>query len=192
MQTLGETVNGQLPITVNAGEARTQGVELSLQSRGERWSFMGSYAYNEAELTATSLGLIDGFVDGQAGDRLSGTPEHQGSFHAGYSRPLSNGWNLDVGYGLTFRSDVLTKVGSRNNGETLGGYAVHSLSAGVAEGRWSARLFADNLTDKFAETGVRLDPTAIRNVAGFDVRRYYRYVLRPRVLGIEFRYRMGG
>jgi outer membrane receptor protein involved in Fe transport len=192
MQTLGETANGQLPITVNAGEARTQGLELALQSRGERWSFMGSYAYNEAKLTATAVGLVDGFVDGQAGDRLSGTPEHQGSFHAGYSRPLSNGWDLDVGYGLTFRSDVLTKVGSRNNGETLGGYTVHSLSAGVSEGRWSARLFADNLTDKFAETGVRLDPSAIRNVAGFDVRRYYRYVLRPRVVGIEFRYRMGG
>src|SRR5690606_15414768 len=130
--------------------------------------------------------------DGMKGDRLSGTPEHQGSFHAAYSRPLSNGWNLDVGYGFTFRSDVLSTVGLRGDGETLGGYTVHSLSAGVSEGRWSAKLFADNLTDKFAETGLRPDRSTIRDVGGFDVRRYYRYVLRPRTVGIEFRYRMGG
>jgi outer membrane receptor protein involved in Fe transport len=192
MQTLGETAEGALSITVNAGEARTQGLELSLQSRGQRWSFMGSYAYNDAKLTSTAIGLVDGAVDGLPGDRLSGTPEHQGSFHAAYTRPLSNGWDLDVGYGLTFRSDVLTKIALRNEGETLGGYTIHSLSAGISEGRWSARLFADNLTDKFAETGARDNRSTIRDVGGFAVRRYFRYVLRPRVVGIEFRYRMGG
>ena len=56
--------------------------------------------------------------------------------------------------------------------------------------RWSANLFIDNLTDKFAETGVRLDPSYIRVVNGFDVRRYFRNVIRPRAIGIEFRYRM--
>src|SRR5690606_21249168 len=99
MQTLGEPQEGATPITGNAGEARSQGVELSLQSRGGRWSFFGACAYNDAKLTKDSIGLVDGVFDGFDGDRLSGTPEHQGSFHAAYSRPLSNGWNLDVGYG---------------------------------------------------------------------------------------------
>ncbi len=78
----------------------------------------------------------------------------------------------------------------RNNGETLGGFTVHSLSAGVGHERWQANLYLDNLTDKFAETGVRVDPSFIHNVNGFDLRRYYRDVIRPRSVGIEFRYRM--
>jgi outer membrane receptor protein involved in Fe transport len=73
----------------------------------------------------------------------------------------------------------------------LGGYTVHNASATLSKERWSATLYVDNLTDKFAETGVRLDPSYIRNVNGFDLRRYFRNDLRPRNLGIEFRYRMG-
>ena len=192
VQTLSTTVNGALPIAVNGGEARTEGIELAFQSQGgEHWTFSGSYAYNEAELTSFAAGLVDG-EDAFAGDRLSGTPEHQGSFYASYRRALRNGWDLDLGYGFTFSSDVLTKVGLRNNGETLGGYTVHGLSAGFSQDRWSATLYADNVTDKFAETAVRQDPTKIRNVGGFDVRRYYRNVMRPRSVGIEFRYRVGG
>jgi len=85
----------------------------------------------------------------------------------------------------------LTKVGSRNDGETLGGYTLHSASVGLSRGSWSAYLFADNLTDKFAETAVRQDPTFIRDVGGFSSRRYFRNVLRPRSIGIEFRYSLG-
>jgi outer membrane receptor protein involved in Fe transport len=192
VQTLSTTVNGALPIAVNGGEARTQGIELAFQSQGgEHWTFSGTYAYNEAELTSFAAGLVDG-EDAFAGDRLSGTPEQQGSFYASYRRALGNGWDLDLGYGFTFSSNVLTKVGLRNNGETLGGYTVHGLSAGLSQDRWSATLYADNVTDKFAETAVRQDPTKIRSVGGFDVRRYYRNVMRPRSVGIEFRYRVGG
>ena len=192
VQTIGTTNNGALPITVNGGKAGSQGIELALQSRrGEHWSFTGSYAYNDAQLSSFAAGLVDG-EDAFAGDRLSGTPQQQGSFYASYRRALRNGWDLDIGYGFTFTSDILTKVGLRNNGETLGGYTIHGLSAGVSQDRWSATFYADNLTDKFAETAVRQDSTKIRNVAGFDVRRYYRSVIRPRSFGLEFRYRVGG
>ena len=192
VQTIGTTVNGALPITVNGGKARSEGVELALQTQGgEYWTFTGSYAYNDAKLTSFAPGLVDG-EDAFAGDRLSGTPQNQGSFYANYRRALQNGWDFDFGYGFTFTSDILTKVGLRNNGETLGGYTVHGLSAGISQERWSATLYADNLTDKFAETAVRQDPTKIRNVGGFDLRRYYRSVMRPRSVGIEFRYRVGG
>jgi outer membrane receptor protein involved in Fe transport len=191
IQTGSTTINGDLQITVNGSNARSRGLELSLQTRQlDHWSFTAAYAYNQAELTADAKGLVDG-TDAFSGDRLSGTPEHQGSFAAGYYRALRNGWDLDVGYGVTFSSDVLTKVGLRNDGETLGGYALHGMSAGVAHGRWSAALYADNLTNKFAETAVRFDPTAIRDVGDFTLRRYYRNVLRPRSVGVEFRYSLG-
>jgi outer membrane receptor protein involved in Fe transport len=190
VQTFSTTVNGDLPITVNGGKAQSKGVELSLQSRGEFWTFTGTVARNHAELTSVAPGIVDGVVDGEPGDRLPGTPEQQASFYAAYHRPLRNGWDVNAGYGLTYSGNIITKVGMRNDGERLGGYTVHSLSAGVSHERWSTNLFVDNLTDKFAETGVRLDPSYIRNVNGFDLRRYFRNVLRPRTVGIEFRYRI--
>jgi iron complex outermembrane recepter protein len=190
IQTLSTTQNGNIPITVNGGGARSRGVELSVQNRTNGpWSFTASYAYADAELTTDAQGLVDG-ADAFAGDRLSGTPQHQGSFYANYFRTLRSGLDLDIGYGLTFTSDVLTKVGMRNDGEKLGGYTLHSASAGIGREQWSARLYADNLFDKFAETSVRQDPSFIRDVDGFALRRYFRNVLRPRTVGIEFRYRL--
>ncbi|HEX5047244.1 MAG TPA: TonB-dependent receptor [Gammaproteobacteria bacterium] len=191
IQTESTTVNGALRILVNGGKAKSDGLELAFQSRGlEHWSFTGTYAYNEAELTTFAQGLV-GRVDAFPGDRLSGTPQNQASFYVNYYRRMGSGWDLDLGYGLSATSDVFTKVGLRDNGEVLGGYTVHNASASLSKERWSATLYVDNLTDKFAETGVRLDPSYIRNVNGFDLRRYFRNDLRPRNVGIEFRYRMG-
>jgi outer membrane receptor protein involved in Fe transport len=189
VQTFSTTLYGDLPITVNGGKAQTKGLELSLQSRGQFWTFSGTYAHNQAELTSVAPGIVDG-VDGEPGDRLPGVPEDQASFYAAYHRPLRNGFAINAGYGLTYSGNVITKAGLRNDGETLGGYTVQSVSAGVSRNRWSANLFVDNLADTFAETGVRLDPTFIGVVNGFDLRRYFRNVIRPRSIGIEFRYRM--
>ncbi|HEX6998546.1 MAG TPA: TonB-dependent receptor [Gammaproteobacteria bacterium] len=191
IQTVTVTENGSLPIKTNGGGARSRGVELALRGRlAQHWSFSAGYAYNNAELTEDAPGLVDG-EDAFAGDRLAGTPEHQGSFYVAYTRPLAGGWALDASYGFTVTSDVLTKVGLRADGETLSGYTVHNASLGLSKDRWSATLYADNLTDKFAETAVRLDPTHVYDVNGFRLRRYFRNVLRPRSVGVEFRYRFG-
>src|SRR5690606_8282996 len=125
------------------------------------------------------------------GDRLAGTPEHHGSFYANYYRMLPGGMRLDIDYGLTFTGNVLTRVGQRNGGEVLGGYTLHNISVGIGKDRWTATLYADNLLDKFAETGVRETPEAIRDVAGFSSRRYFRDVLRPRTFGVALRYSLG-
>jgi outer membrane receptor protein involved in Fe transport len=191
IQTLSRTKNGSAFITVNGGSARSRGLELSLFAATEGpWSFTASYAYNQSELTSDAPGLVDG-QDAFAGDRLAGTPEEQGSLSASYSRPLGNGMNLKATYGLTATSSVLTQVGLRDNGETLGGYAIHSASVGISRDEWTASLFADNLTDKYAETGVRSNSFDVGDVAGFTLRRYFHYVLRPRTVGVEFHYRLG-
>lgn len=191
IQTQSTTANGAVPITVNGGEAESEGLEVSFQTQlANGWGFAGAYAYNQAELTSDAPGLVDG-DDAFAGDRVSGTPEHQASFSVSHARTLANGWDLDVAYGLTSSSDVYTKVGLRSDGEVLGGYTLHHASVGVGRDRWQATLYADNLTNKFAETAVRQDPTFIRDVADFTLRRYFRNVLRPRTIGIEFRYSLG-
>lgn len=191
IQTQSVTENGGVPITVNGGEAQSQGLELSFQTQiAGGWGVASTYAYNQTELTTRAVGLVDGF-DAEAGDRVSGTPEHQVSLFVSHVRTLSNGWDLDASYGLTATSDVYTKVGLRGNGEILGGYTVHHASVGVGRDRWQATLYADNLTNKYAETSVRQDPTYVRDVGGFALRRYFRNVIRPRTVGIEFRYSLG-
>jgi len=191
IQTMSRTVNGGLPIFVNGGKARSRGLELSAHARTNGpWSFTASYAYTDAQLTSDAPGIVAGH-DAFAGDRLAGTPEHHGSFYANYYRMLPGGMRLDIDYGLTFTGNVLTRVGQRNGGEVLGGYTLHNISVGIGKDRWTATLYADNLLDKFAETGVRETPEAIRDVAGFSSRRYFRDVLRPRTFGVALRYSLG-
>jgi len=188
IQVAGETVNGAVPITVNGGTAESKGLELSASALiNENWAIRGVYSYTDAQLTSDAPGLVDG-NDAFDGDRLAGTPEHQASVFLAYQRGLSNGWDFDAGYSISAISDVYTKVGLRNTGEALGGFALHNASASVSSGNWSVTLYADNLLDKFAETSVRDELSAIRNVGEFRLRRYFKNVTRPRQVGVQFRY----
>jgi iron complex outermembrane receptor protein len=190
IQIQGTSNTGGVPITVNGGKAESKGIELTT-----RWSITDSLelaanvTFNDAKLAEDAPGLVDG-VDAFEGDRLAGTPEQQGTLLMAYTRPLDNGLTVLADYTLTAASDVYTKVGLRDNGEALGGWAVHGLSFGVTDGAWTARLYADNLLDKYAITSVRRDRSYIRPVSEFfDSRTYFQSMLRPRTIGLEFRYR---
>lgn len=185
------TQNGALPITKNGSEAVSQGIELSAQWYiTPEFSVYGSYAYTDAELSEDSPGLIG--EDAFDGDRLPGTPEHQGYLGANYSFALANGSSLEFDYSMTAISDVLTKVGERANGESLDGFSLHNISASWLNDSWRVTLYADNVFDEYAETGVRNDDSFVYQVADFDVRRYYHNVIRPRQIGLRFVYDFGG
>lgn len=189
IQVDGTTVNGNLPITVNGGEAETRGVELSAMARltdGLRVS--ASYSYNDAKLTEDAPGIVGG-QDAFDGDRLPGSPKQQANIALNYYSPLANGmaWGLD--YSVHVQSDVYTRVGLRNNGEVLPGYSTHNAAISLFGERWDVRLYARNLFDKYAETGVRGTPAFIRDIDGFSLRTYYKSVLEPRRVGVDFTYR---
>jgi len=189
------SVNGDVPITLNAAEAVSQGVELQTRWQiTDQWAVFGSYAYTRAELSEDSPGIVGvrdapPNADAFDGDRLPGTPEHQGSFNVNYSRPAFGNLTLDVNYGLTAISDVYTKVGLRGSGEVLGGFTIHNASVSLSDDRWTATLYADNLFDKFARTGVRTDSDYVDTIEDFTLRRYFHHVTRPRAIGLDFRYR---
>lgn len=189
IQVAGRTENGEIPITVNGSKARSRGIELGVEALlAEGLRLTGTWSWNEAELRALAPELVDG-VDGERGDRLPGSPKQQASLVLSYDRPLTGALDLQVDYGVTAISDVYTKAGLRNNGEALAGYALHWLSVGVSNPTWTVRAYADNLFDKYAETGVRADRGWIGDVNGFDLRRYYKSVAPPRRVGVEFSYR---
>ena len=195
IQVQGTSQTGGETITVNGSSAESRGIELAT-----RWNITDNLelavnlTFNDSQLSADAPGLVDG-ADAFEGDRLSGTPEQQGTLLLAYTRPLDNGFTMTADYSLRAVSDVYTKVGLRNNGESLPGWAVHGLSFGLERDHWSARLYADNMFDKYAVTSVRKDPSYIRRLGGenddqFASRRYFQAMLRPRTIGLEFNYRM--
>jgi len=202
-QLLSSTANGNQPITLNGNGAESRGFELNVDARlTDRLSFVASYAYTQAELTDVAPrlnrtimpggGFDNAFVDGQKGDRLPGSPEHQGYAFVRYGMPLGT-MDLDLSYGISAISNVLTRAEERGDGEAMPGYAVHSASASLRADAWTVTLYANNLLNKYAVTGVRSNRAFAQTVADENgepvtVRAYSHYVLRPREVGLRLTY----
>ncbi len=197
VQVAGTTVVGNVPITVNGAKARSQGLELAVQGLlSRRWRINASYTYTDSELDRDAPGIVGG-EDAFKGDRLPGSPKHQGAVFLTYSQKVLDGYTASVDYGFRAVSNVLSHTGSRDNGESLPGYVVHKAAASFAGHGWTARLYAENLFDRYVETGVRDDRSFIRavdsdgdadNGDGFKLRRYYKDVLEPLRIGASLRY----
>ncbi|WP_371185762.1 TonB-dependent receptor [Thalassotalea maritima] len=201
------TVNGQEIITSNAGAANSKGVELSV--RGvvtDSITAYATYSYAKAELTEDApylFGVIDepgtalqNFYDGEDGDRLPGAPEQQFSLGIDYATEVFGDKLLNVYYGLTAQSDVITKVGLKADGETLPGYALSNISAKLSGDLWSATFYVDNLFNKYAFTSTRRDKSWA-GMAKFDEmnynlpeieRVYGHFITKPRTVGVRFSY----
>jgi iron complex outermembrane receptor protein len=203
VQVAETSAGGAIPITINGNDAETKGVEMDLNySIGEKWLIQGGYSYTNAELTQDAPQLAGG--EASKGDRLPGTPEHQASLLVNFLQPLGRELDLNVSYGLTTQSNVYSKLGigsaccridnglNSGTGEVLPGFTLHNASVALAGDKWEVMLYANNLTDKYAVTGVRNDPSF--NVSsiesqGFTFRRYGNYMATPRTIGLDFRFR---
>jgi iron complex outermembrane recepter protein len=187
-----EAENASIDIFTNGSSARSTGIELQSQWLvTPRLSVNAAYSYNKAELTDDAPGLVDG-VDAQDGDRLPGTPENQLLLGTNYTLPLNDGSYVDFDWSMTYQSNIITKVGKRDNGESLSGFALHNISATWFKDGWTVAVYADNVFDEYGETGVRGDFNDIENVEGFDSRYYFHDIVRPRQFGMRFRYDFEG
>ncbi|MFT5758368.1 MAG: iron complex outermembrane receptor protein [Alteromonadaceae bacterium] len=202
------TENGGLPYTTNAGTANSKGVEISSRAMlSDSLTAFATYAYAKAELTADVPGLFSTLdIDDPAyleysaedGDRLPGAPETQFTLGLNYSTEIFDDKILDIIYGITYQSDIVTSAGLKAEGETLSGYALSNFSATVSGDAWSATLYVDNLFDKYAaastrstgrDIGVAEFPNQIGNPDTVDLYRAYgHYVIAPRTIGIKFNY----
>jgi len=183
------TENGFLQIGTNGKSAESSGVELSATwFITPDWYLQSAYAYVDAQLSDYSPGIVDG-EDGYSGDRLPGTPEHQGFLSTNYTLPLSDGSDIEFTYSVTGQSNVNTKVGNRNYGESLGSFFLHYAAATWHKDEWHVSLYGENLFDEYADTGVRRDTSTFREVGLFDLsRRHYHNMVRPRQVGLRFVY----
>lgn len=205
------TTIGSAGITVNGKGARSRGLDLSLNAAvSEHLRIGASYSFTDAKLTKDAPHLVstiaapgtsaDPFaqfrVDGQAGDRLPGSPRHQGTFYSTYTQPLSSDRTLRFSYGISAISNILTTVGMRGDGERLGGYALHSASLQLNTNKWVWTVYADNLFNKYAVTGTERNRNYIQAVADINgdpvhLRRYSQTFVTPRRMGVRFTYSLG-
>ena len=198
-QIAGATENGQQSITSNASSAESKGIEVSTRAMlSESLTAYATYAYTQAELTDDApylFGVPDDLDDtsfnAYSGDRLPGSPEQQVSFGLNYSTEILDNKLLDVNYGLTYQSDIYSKVGLRDYGEKIPGYALSNISTRISGDEWSVTLYVDNMFDKYAYASVRENSGYITAgvINGSDIQRKYgHYLITPRKIGLRFDY----
>ena len=199
-QVSGATVNGSVGFTANAEGANSKGFELSSRAVFDDISAYATYSYAKAELKADApylFGVFDEDIqywyDGANGDRLPGSPESSFSLGIVYTGELM-GKMLDLSYGLTGQSDVYSKVGLKDDGEVLPGYALSNITAKLSDETWSVTFYVNNLFNKYTFTSVRGDLSQIGlgkeiNQNRIDLTRGYgHYVNTPRTVGLKLKY----
>ncbi|ODT86415.1 TonB-dependent receptor [Phenylobacterium sp. SCN 70-31] len=215
-QLLSATINGGGTITRNGGGAETKGFDVSFDARvTEQLTVRASYAYTDAKLTADAPKFVrtipdpatnptgnpfrNTLVDAFDGDRLPGSPKHQASVFVTYEQPIAEGLNLELNYSGRYVSDILSAVGNRGGAITFDDYTMHNLSATLSgDGRdWSVTLYAENIFDKFAESGGNGNPWynngTVTDETGRTVFvRSFTNPLPPRKVGVRFTKKFGG
>jgi outer membrane receptor protein involved in Fe transport len=199
----GTTLNGGIGITTNGGSARNRGFDFSFNGQiTDRLSVRGNYSYLDAKLTqdVPELLQIRNSLDPRfrpkfsevgvlAGDRLPGSARHSGALSATYTLPTGANETI-LNWTATYTGDILTRVGQRAFGEKLPGYLLNRASVTYRTPVYEISLFANNIFNKYAVTGVSNDLSRFGFVNGGVISRYYaRSVLTPRVIGVEGRYR---
>ena len=187
------TINGATGITVNAGKAVSQGFEFSGQFRiTPELSLQGTYSYTDAHLTQDAPDIIVSQGEPYSafdGDRLPGSTKHQGSAQLTYTYPLENGNNIEASWATTYTGNIYSRVGLRGNGEVIPDYLTHRASITYHAEHFDLGVFADNIFDKYATTGISNDISSFNQARTGVIERYYaRSVLTPRRVGVDLRF----
>jgi outer membrane receptor protein involved in Fe transport len=137
-QAFSNGING----LVNAGTARSQGVEAQLLIQPVRgFSVGGNFAYTDAKCTQTTPNCTDG-------DQLPNVPKLAAAVTADYNFALSGSVEAHVGGAVRIVGDRISAVASDPLSVPVDGYATLDLNASVTiDSKWTLRAYARNLTD---------------------------------------------
>ncbi|MED5544547.1 TonB-dependent receptor [Novosphingobium decolorationis] len=186
----GQTTYGAIGITSNGGKAVSKGIDVSFQAQPlPGLSIRGNYSYLDAHLTEDVPDLLSiaggDLVGAFSGDRLPGSAKNKGAIGATYELPVGDN-ALNFGWTATYTGNILTRVGSRGGGEKLPDYWMHQANITYKTDRFDVGVFATNIFDTYAVTGVSNDLTRRNLVNDGVISRYYaRSVAQPRTIGVQ-------
>ncbi|MDC0185798.1 TonB-dependent receptor [Gammaproteobacteria bacterium] len=181
----------------NGSDARTTGVELEAKGRiTEQLRFNFGYNYTDSQVTkdfviqdcaafSACTVIIDNIVFND-GDNMPGVPEHSFSGGLDFEQPLkSNGWLLNWHIDTSFRSKAQStfneSVGEGKIFFEIDSFSIWNASLTLVADKWTAGIYARNL---FSEEGI----TGGSPAALVGAHSQYRYVTRPRTVGLAFTY----
>jgi outer membrane receptor protein involved in Fe transport len=195
-------------ITLNAGEANTEGFEVDAEFAPHSitgLTLRGSIANNQAEYdnfiapcwagqtTAQGCNTTVPTTNGTPGQDISGqstamAPEWSASFGLSYDGLMDNGW----GYGVAIDgiySDEYTASGFANPNAMRDAYTTvnASLSLSGVDDVWQVQLLAKNLTDEHVVSGVVDGPST--PIAGGEYADQIGFTSLPRTLALQLTYR---
>jgi iron complex outermembrane receptor protein len=162
--------------TANAGKATVYGAELELAvvlMPGFVLSQNVGYTHATNSTTLPAAGVV-------SGERLLDVPEVTANTALSFKQPLANDMNFVSRLTNSYVSGIQDITFTRNS---LPAYDLVGLRAGVETGRWSAVLFADNLTNKMAllgDTGALSANISILNRVATN---------QPRTIGVDLSFK---
>jgi iron complex outermembrane recepter protein len=134
--------------TANAGKAKSDGVELSVDIHPMANTTLSSWiAYDNAELTQNYPGSSP--IPAYAGDRLPFSSRLSGHVGLDHKFVFSNGMALKAGIDCDYVGERLGSFEvSSVSRPVMPGYAKADLHAGTNLGPWSLDLYANNVFDR--------------------------------------------
>jgi iron complex outermembrane recepter protein len=167
----------QIQYAGNAGGAKSEGVELSMEARPLTGLKLGAWVvYNDAVLTEPLPPGAEGAVPvGVPGDRLPYTSKWSGNMTLDQEFQLTDSVAGEVGGMVSYvgsREDAFTATETR---QYLASYVRTDLHAGLKYDLWTANLYANNVTDR---RGV------ISGGLGTGLPQAFYYIV-PRTIGIS-------
>lgn len=169
-------------VTVNAGTARSKGIELETVAQlNPQWNVRLNYSYTDATITETVESINGGAEDANYGDRLPGSPRNQWNLGFNYQQPIKTA-ALSAGVSYSYSSDITTALNHGfENYAHLDSYGTLNAQANVTLSNWQLGIFVNNATNADAITSKR--------TAGlYGEHGQADYIIRPRTIGVSAKY----
>lgn len=161
----------------NAGEARTQGIELDVSAQlNDMFVLRVNHTYLDAQTTEAveELAINDG-------DRLPGSPRNQSTIALDYTKAFS-GATLEASISVQRTGEVYTALNSNYyNYQELESFNIANARLGVILRNWRFGAFVNNINNTRGITGGRSDEI-------YGEQGQFEYITRPRTIGLSVNY----
>lgn len=157
----------------NSADSEIFGVEGDVTwAATDELTLFGAFSYNDTELTAVNAQIVE---LAPVGSELPLVPEFQMTGRARYEW-VQGDYDVFVQGGFQYAGDSFSSLVADVR-EKQDGYTILDLSTGISRDKWSAQIFAENITDERAELFINEQD---------DIRRIT--TNRPRTVGLRIRY----